>query len=419
VLRPAAEVFARYSPVLRAQYDCGTLGVVDFEVWLQSVRQEPAIAKLRDMDSIRRWRLGWIAGAALIAVVIYHLRQSPEWRHFEWKRLEFLLIHLKGRLLALALAATSASYVIRAYRWRFFVDPIKRCSFRILFAGQVLGFSSIYLVGRAGEAVRPAYIAHKEHLSFVSQLAVLVLERIYDSFALVVLLALALYFEPIRQTSGRSALLVEKAHAASGIILVLCGALAVVLAVFRIYSEPLIKWIEGLLTFVPAILRTHLIRFLRSFAAGLQVIQDPRDFVASIAATALLWILNVTVVWLDLLSLGGHLARTSWWAAGLVNILAALGLIVQLPGVGGGYQVAVVLALRDLLRVPAEAATGAAILTYMTVMVPCIALGIILAIYEGLTFRKLRGMAEMEHKELGLVPQPGGSPPSPSSSRSA
>ena len=367
------------------------------------------------MNRLQRWRVGWIAGAVIVGLVLYHIRQSPEWRHFEWKQLVFLLLRVKTRLLALALVVTCSSYVIRAYRWRFFVDPIKRCSFPILFAGQVLGFSSIYLIGRAGEAVRPAYIATKEHLPFVSQLAVLVLERIYDSFALVVLLALTLDFVPVHATSARSALLVQKAHTASAVILILCGVLAVLLAVFRIYSEPLLHQIGRVLKIGPRILRTYLMHFLISFASGLKVIQNPRDFAASVGTTAVLWILNVTAVWLDLLSLGGRLAHTTWWAAGLVNFLAALGLIVQLPGVGGGYQVAVLLALKDLLHIPAEAAAGAAILTYMTVMAPCILLGIGIAIYEGITFRKLRVMAEAENEALGLVPQAESVHQSPSS----
>lgn len=367
------------------------------------------------MKKQRRHWLGWVAAASILAVILYHLCSSPQWRSFEWGRLASVLLHLRTRLLALALAVTCTSYLVRAYRWRFFVDPVKRCSLRALFAGQILGFSSIYLVGRAGEVVRPAYIARKERLPFVSQLAVLVLERIYDTFALILLLALALYFEPVRVTSARSALLVHRAHEAAAVIFALCCVLAVFLAGFRVYSEPLLHRIERSLKSAPESLRTHVLRFFASFASGLEVIQSPRDFAATVLITAVLWVLNVSVIWLDLLSLGGRLASLSWWSAGLVNFLAALGLLIQVPGVGGGYQVAILLALKDIFRIPAEAAAGAAILTYLTVMAPCIALGIAVAVGEGLTFRKMRALAETGGEGVGLARQPETVPESPSS----
>jgi glycosyltransferase 2 family protein len=371
------------------------------------------------MNKRQRAQLTWVLGAAIIAVILYHLSHTAQWRNFDWERLVFLLTHLKRRLLILALALTCTSYVIRAYRWQFFVDPIKRCSLGNLLAGQILGFSSIYLVGRAGEIVRPGYIARKEHLPFMSQLAVLVLERLYDSFALVVLLALALYFEPLHATSGRSALLVHRAHVAAVAVLIGCGTVAAFLTAFRIYSEVLLNWMDRVLKFGPRIVSNNLMHFLVSFSSGLKVIQSPGDFAASVAMTALLWIVNVSVFWLDLASLGGHLASLSWWAVGLVNVFAALGLVVQLPGIGGGFQVAVLLALEDVFRVPAEPAAGAAILTYLTIMVPCVVLGTALAVREGLTFRKLKVMAEVENGATLLIPQSETLPESPSSGLSA
>jgi uncharacterized protein (TIRG00374 family) len=399
---------------LRIEWGCGTLSCrrLHAEGWIFQARP---VSKPHNMRKQQLRRLAWIAGAAIVAVILYHLHQSAAWKHFEWERVASLLAHVRIRLLAVALIVTSTSYLVRAYRWRFFVDPIKRCSLRTLFAGQVLGFSSIYLIGRAGEAVRPAYIARKERLPFVSQLAVLVLERIYDSFALVLLLALALYFEPLHATSGRSALLLHEAHVAAVVILSLCAALALSLVVFRVYSAPLLNRIGRILNFCPGILRKHLMNFLISFTEGLQVIQTPGDFAASVATTGLLWFLNVSVIWLDFASLGGRLASVSWWAAAFVNFLAALGLLVQVPGVGGGYQVAVLLALKGVLHIPAEAAAGAAILTYLTVMAPCIALGIAFAIYEGLTFKKLRVMARIENEGVVQAPRPESVPQSPSS----
>ena len=51
----------------------------------------------------------------------------------------------------------------------------------------------------------------------------------------------------------------------------------------------------------------------------------------------------------------GHLP---WLAAGLTLFCAALGLMVQLPGVGGGYQVGIILSLTEIFNIKVEPATG-------------------------------------------------------------
>lgn len=353
--------------------------------------------------SQRRW-LGWGIGAVVLVLVLYQFRNNPQWKNFEWRRLGFLLIHLNSKLLILAITASLSTYLIRAWRWKFFVEPIKKCSLWILFKGQILGFSSIYLVGRAGEIVRPAYIARAERLPFTSQLAVWVLERVYDTAALVVLLALGLYFVPVRGLSTHPPRLLHALrHAAAG-IMVLCVLLIVFLVLYRIYSEKLLARSGRLLRFVPGKFSGHLEGFLRSFASGLEVIQNPLDFSASVLCTAMLWVLNVTVFWLDFRSLGGHLGDLTWLEAALTLVVAAVGLVIQLPGVGGGYQVAVLVALEEFFKVPAAGAASGAILTWATVMAPCLVFGLALLVHEGLTLKKLKMMAEKESQLVAPEP---------------
>ncbi|MGH9326360.1 MAG: lysylphosphatidylglycerol synthase transmembrane domain-containing protein [Terriglobia bacterium] len=351
----------------------------------------------------RRW-LGWAIGTAILVLILYQFRNNPQWKNFQWHRLGFLLAHVDPKLLTLAILASLLTYLIRAWRWKFFTDPVKNCSLWTLFKGQILGFSSIYLVGRAGEIVRPAYIARAERLPFTSQLAVWLLERVYDTIALVVLLAFALYFVSVPSLSAHPAHFLDAVrHAATG-IMVLCALLIILLVLFRFYSEKAIARAVRWASIFPESFRGHLEGFLRSFASGLEVIQNPLDFGASLLCTAILWGINVTVFWLDFRSLGGRLAALSWLEAALTLVIAAIGLVVQLPGVGGGYQVAVLLALEEFFRVPAAGAASAAILSWATVMVPCLALGVALLIHEGLTLKKLETIAETESQVA--VPEP-------------
>lgn len=349
-----------------------------------------------------RW-LAVGATALVLGLITYKLTRSAEWRTFDWNRLWSLLFHAHPGYLAAAVAITSATYLLRALRWKYFLDPIKSASLWLLFVAQVLGFSSIYLIGRPGEVVRPALIARSEGVSFGSQLAILLLERIYDVVTMIILFALAFDFQPLHLTTHRAAATLRRVHEGVDSILVLTAVLVASLVLFRLYTEALTALVRRVFSFLPPKFESALERFLRSLAAGLDSIRNWRDLLATLACTAVLWVLNVTVLWMVFRGLGGETATLSWWAAVQCLFFAAVGLMVQLPGVGGGFQVGVIQALRQLFHVRPEAATSAGILTWIIVLAPCLALGLVALLWEGLTFRRLGDIAREEQRAVSTI----------------
>jgi hypothetical protein len=346
----------------------------------------------------RRW--WWLGiGAILIALIFYNLSRSPEWANFRWGRLWASITGASPGLILLTLIAVFGSYLFRALRWRFFLSPIKKASLWVLFVGQILGFTSIYLIGRPGEFVRPAYIAKKENVSMSAMLAVWLLERIFDTVFLVLLLAAALDFQPLEPETARGSSILVALHRGGDAMLILALLLVAGLLVFWLRSRQLNAWMMRAFRFLPATALRKFGRFLRSFAEGLSVIRSWKDLLGSLALTAVVWFLNTSVFWLIFQSLGGRLANLSWLASAVTLFCAALGLAVQIPGIGGGYQVGIILALNELFNEPAEAATGAAILVWIVMSVPCLVSGLVLLVHEGLTFRKLEALAE-EEREL-------------------
>ena len=346
----------------------------------------------------RRW--WWLGlGAIILALIFYNLSRSPEWANFRWTRLWALISGARPGLILLTLIAVFGSYIFRALRWRSFLSPIKKASLWVLFVGQILGFTSIYLVGRPGEFVRPAYIAKKENVSMSAMLAVWLLERIFDTVFLVLLFAAALDFQPLEPGTARGSTILGALHHGGDILLVLALLLVVGLLIFWWRSRPLTAWMLRAFRFLPATAVRRLGRFLRSFAEGLSVIRSWKDLLWSLALTALVWVFNTLVLWLVFQSLRGEVAKLSWLASAVTLFCAALGLAVQIPGIGGGYQVGIILALNELFNVPAEAAAGAAILAWLVLSVPCLVSGLALLVNEGLTFRKLEALAD-EEREL-------------------
>ena len=345
----------------------------------------------------------WLAaGTVIIALIFYNLRHNPEWRNFRWDRLWGSIVGASPGYLLLAVLGVYLSFFVRAVRWEFFMRPIKAASLWVLFVGQILGFSSIFLVGRPGELVRPAYIAKKENVPMSAMIAIWLLERVFDVIAMVVLFAAAIYFEPVNPDTPRGVSALHQMHTWGHVLFGLTGLLILGLLLFRLKAAAMTAGALKLFRFLPERPLRSFAHFLHSFSEGLSVIRDWKGLAGSVVTTALLWAINTTMFWLTFKSVRQHMGHLPWLAAGLTLFCAALGLMVQLPGVGGGYQVGIILSLTEIFNIKVEPATGASILVWIIQLVPTLALGLILLIHEGLSFRKLEDITEEEEKAVTL-----------------
>jgi uncharacterized protein (TIRG00374 family) len=346
-----------------------------------------------------RW-VWLIVGIGIIGLIFYNLRGNPEFQNFRWDRLWGSIIDARPGYLLLAVAAVYFSFFLRAVRWEFFMRPIKPASVWVLFVAQILGFSSIFLVGRPGELVRPAFIAKKEKVPMSAMIAVWLLERVFDVVAMVVLFAAAIYFEPVNPDSARGVSVLHEMHAGGHILFAATGVLVLGLVLFRLKSSAMTSGVLKVFSFLPERPLHSLTHFLHSFSEGLSVIRDWKGLAGSVITTAALWITNATMFWLTFKSVHHHMGHLPWLAACLTLFCAALGLMIQLPGVGGGYQVGIILALTEIFNIKVEAATGASILVWIIQLIPTLGLGLILLVREGLSIRKLEAITEEENAEV-------------------
>ncbi|HZP01144.1 MAG TPA: lysylphosphatidylglycerol synthase transmembrane domain-containing protein, partial [Terriglobia bacterium] len=192
--------------------------------------------------SLRRW--AWLAvGGVVLGLIVYNLSRSPEWRDFRWDRLWASITHARPGLLLLSVGMVYATYFMRALRWKYFLDPIQKASLGVLLAAQFLGFSSIYLIGRPGELVRPAYISKKENIPFSAMMAVWLLERIFDGVFMVLLFSTALFFMPLGADSAKGASLLVAVHEGGYALLAFSALVVAFLVLFRLQTETLTRWV--------------------------------------------------------------------------------------------------------------------------------------------------------------------------------
>ena len=85
--------------------------------------------------------------------------------------------------------------VLRSYRWKYVLNPIRHISIGSLFSGVAIGYMANNLLpARLGELVRSYVIGKKEDISKSSILATIVVERLFDGFTLLLFLVLVSVF---------------------------------------------------------------------------------------------------------------------------------------------------------------------------------------------------------------------------------
>ena len=329
--------------------------------------------------------LGVAAMVAMAAFVAHRWRTSG----FAWKAFAAALENVDCSWLALALALILGTYVGRALRWEVMLRPLKKSTtLWPILSATVVGFTAVVLFGRAGEPVRPYLIAKKEGVTFSSQVAAWVVERILDLLMVLVIFGMALsqVSRSAIQHGPRVRIILEAGGYTAGAIGAACLALLLGLRRFRGGVQK--RLMDGL-SFLPLAMSAKIAKALESFGEGMESMRSG-------ARTALL-VFYTIVEWCVIAASFGCVFKAfpATHELGLTDVVILLGFvcfgsIVQIPGVGGGMQIVTVLMLTEFFGVTLEAASGIALVLWIITFVAIVPLGLVLAFREGIQWRNLR-----------------------------
>jgi len=341
---------------------------------------------------LRRYFLLLLAVLAL-GVFLYRFRNSITLEGFHWAMVGQSIREARISLLLLAIATIYLCHAIRSLRWMRFSRTLGRAHFGNVFSATLMGFTCMFLLGRAGEPIRPVLVAKKDSLPMAGMFGVYVLERVSDFAATVVLAAIALLLFQ-RSEHGRDASdLVMKTTRSAGVALLIGLILLVSFLIYFRYHGG--QWLLRRLSH-PAWRtgwRERVALLLEGFSDGLQGVRTWGDLSVLVWYTAAHWFL-IAVVYLWIAhAFGGELAQLDFSSALLVLAFTMVGSAAQLPGVGGGAQLATFLVLTLIFGVEKEpAATAAIVIWLITFASPCL-VGVPLLFREGWSMGELRKMA--------------------------
>ena len=294
-------------------------------------------------------------------------------------------------LISFSLGLALLVYLVRAFRWKFLLMPLKETHLSNLFSTTIIGFMVNSLIpGRLGEIVRPYLLGQKEGLSKTAAFATIIVERIFDIITVLALFSLYLLLAPaLPYLSSEASATLTQVELSGLISAIVAAALIALLLLWHLKTPLFLKWAEKLTSFLPARLSQGLLKGISSFAQGLAVLRG-KGLLLRVGAYSLVhWLIVCLGMWLVLLAFN---IEKPFYLTFFILIFAATGAAIPTPAGVGAFHKAVQIVLVNFLEIDNNLAVGASIVMHALTFAPATLLGIVLVWKEGLTIRKIKEM---------------------------
>src|SRR5690348_8952267 len=219
---------------------------------------------------------------AVLCVLVYF--QVQHWRSFDWGRFR-QASHVDPLHILSAIVLIYITYVLRALRWKIFLEPVCKTRTSRLIGPTFIGFAGLALLGRPGEFIRPYLIAKKENLTVSSQIGVWTVERIFDIGAFTVLMTLDVFFSS--RISDNPYL--KKFQVAA---VVLCGVVALtgfLALMIRKRGHQVASFFHRITIPISAKLAQHVDQKIRAFGEGLNTVAGWKGFLKLALLSLAIW----------------------------------------------------------------------------------------------------------------------------------
>jgi uncharacterized protein (TIRG00374 family) len=303
--------------------------------------------------------------------------------------------------LGLAIALLIGTYFVRVLRWRGLLEPMARPSLQALFRATVVGFSALFLMGRAGELIiRPAVLSVKDRVHPSASYATVMIERVFDMVMVVFFFAVNLIFFEYIARDADAMRLFGWIKVAGALLLVVAAAGIYGLSVFRTHRSTALAYLEKKFSRLPAHLAKGLMSLLRHISEGLAVLHDAKSLTITLSYTVLLWLMVALAHLLVVRAFGIRYADVPFTGAVFVMGLSMLGSVVPTPGGATGPFHTASSAALAFLGVDQNKAASVAILLHLVIFAPATLFGLFYIAKDGLSLDRLRRIGEQQVEEI-------------------
>ena len=314
----------------------------------------------------------------------------------DWAEASAAMRRADWRLVVLAVALICLTCLIRAFRWKTLLRPLApEASLREIFAATFVGFGAIFLLGRMGEIVRPAFLPLRDRAvrpgaAFVT----IALERVCDTAAVILLFAANLLLLRLPGVDAATFARVQQA----GLVLFACAVLGLgALVWFGRHADAVTARLDGWLVRLPRFLRRVggiASGLLRHLGRTLSVLSGGRALLATAGWTVLLW---ATITLANMLVLRAFGVGVGPVETVFVLGWSLVGSVVPTPGAGAGtFHAATAAGLTRYLGFPESQVQPAVIILHLVVFGSPIIFGLYYFLRSGFSVARLRELVAEE-----------------------
>ncbi len=330
--------------------------------------------------AMNRW---WSWGGALlgIALLAYVLAR------IDYARFAETLARARGDYLALVPLAIALEQVVRAWKWRQLLHPLRPVATARLFGAIMAGYLGAMLVPGASPLLRAWLVARLESLRMSALLATVAIDRLVDGVVFTLLVATVLAAAIFPDPGGRIQLGLAVGGAGS---LALFGALLWLLARYKRAARRADGWTERLAVRLPQRLQPTARRIAASFADGIVWPQARWRQAGIVAASLAMKLIAATHFLFAGLGFGVLLAPLDYLF--LIVFLGFIVILTHFVRLAGGFILGAIFAL-GLFGVAEEQALAMVLTVQLASLATVAAIGALALWRYGVAFSELRELA--------------------------
>lgn len=267
--------------------------------------------------------------------------------------------------------------VLRSLRWGVILSPIEKVDQFSLFSVTSVGFLAIVAIpARIGELARPYLIAKKSNIRMTSALGTIFVERVFDSFTILIMAAFVIFFIPLPLWLREASFI---------FFLITVVTLAVIIFLI-VKGEASLKIANPLLNRLPERYAHKLNHLICHFIEGFKIITHIKPLLYVTFLSGLIWLMGVMVIYILFFAFGFHLPPV---AAFVLMIILIIGITIPTaPGFVGNWHFFCVLGL-GLFSIPRTDAFTFAVIYHFLSIGTVIILGLIFLPFNKFSFSGL------------------------------
>jgi len=332
------------------------------------------------MGGSKKQNIRLVAGILISAFCIYLAFRNVD-AHQMWeafKTADYWYLVPSGAVLF-------TSHGLRAFRWRYFLDPVRRLDTGSLFSSLMIGYAAnSFMPAHLGEFLRAYVLSKKRRISMSRIFATIVVERIVDMFSLLALLFFALFVYPFPDWVIKSG------------YIMFAGSLGLLL--FLIFlkkaASPTLRFIGFILKPLPKRFERKVESTLEQFLAGILPLKRWHDYIITGFLSVIIWACYGLVLYFALHAFDFvETYQLKWSVSLIVLVITTIAIVVpSSPGYIGTYHYLCQVSLA-LFGVPGGPALSFAAVAHGVSILPVFIVGLFFAHYEGMAILKMSDKA--------------------------